>query len=389
MAVADIIAEITSAVANYTTAGPAHARQLLSLDHFLLPNYNEEPEDTGVRLEENHLYPLVPILYRQRQSSGRWMEIVAVDSSSRLVDTLTHYIVLAAGSVTSRYKSLEIDYPSVGRGACCGRGDGYYMVLFKGEDERLLEDLESDDVSDMIRMKIENMLLGEILEVADAIPRPASILIDGPIVNGSVLAKIRDKPSKLWRDIYSERIRLVTRLESQGLAVIGVVKRFKKTSILSRSREYIGLFERCLHPMTPPSIDTALIDLAVGRGCFKWRPGSVLRSLEVRISYESGVEKLAEYLVIPGGAFHIRSPLRRVYRVEYTRAGKNILDEAGVNPLNVVLSDTLVRGALDPVTLSRSDRRAKSLSQALKKIVVSGLVTRGVALSYSTRLEVQ
>ncbi|GBF09879.1 hypothetical protein apy_16040 [Aeropyrum pernix] len=381
--------EVVSEIASTVTGKLGEARlsnRPLSLEDLMIISEEGIEDVENVVIEEYYSYPLKTIKIKEAGSLG---DVYAIDSSSRTVETPLHLILIGAVSLSSRLKRLEADYPSFEK-PLVSLNIRPYLVLDRLNLASEPDPHLGDAYSDILRFSLENAMLSYLLErlIEDRYPEDyaSAVIIDGPILNGSILAKLSTRIGDVWSELYRERQRIITSIEALGVPVIGYVKRIEASTLLSRANAYLELLEDCLG-FAPRASDSAIIEAAVGYGCHKWRPGYALKSLLSRVVYGNGDEKLFEYLILPGGRYQLFSPKRRVYRIEYTRHSLRLLESYGLRPYHIVLSETLLRESLEPVTLARSDRRARSISMALKRIVLSGLKSKGARVSYSMLFE--
>ncbi len=214
-------------------------------------------------------------------------------------------------------------------------------------------------------------------------------IVDGPVflVARAVFDQVAVKYRDSWRALLQDRLDSVRLLEDKGVAVVGVVKRVERSRLLSVAAGIEALLSRC--GLRVGAIgDRALIDAALRLGCFKWRPGSILRSPKLRVRLGEGLEKIVEYVVVPLGGFNLSPATARVYRLEYTQRTLSILKSRGLEPVHVFLADSVARDSLEPVTIASSDRRSSSITRALRRMLASTLRAWGVPISYSSMVEV-
>ncbi|BAN89531.1 DNA double-strand break repair nuclease NurA [Aeropyrum camini] len=385
MLAVDVASEIASTIAEPPGEYRLHRRPL-SLEDLIVYMGDDIEDVTRVSLEEYYSYPLKTVKIK---GEGHLSNIYAIDSSSRTIETPLQVILLGAVSLSSRLKTIEADYPSLEK-PIGGLKIKPYIVLSRLDIDSWPTPLMGEAYSDILRFSLENAMLKYLLErlEEDRISRTplSAVIIDGPILNGSVISKLSTTMGDVWRRLYVERQRIIAGFEDLGVPVLGLVKRIESSTLLSKASGYPVMLEECLG-FAPKASDSAIIEAAVGYGCHKWRPGYALKTLVSRVVYASGEEKLFEYIVLPGGRYQLLSPKSRVYRLEYTRHSLNLIESYGLKPHHLLIGETLVRGSLEPVTLARSDRRAKSISLALKRIVLSGLKSRGSRVSYSMLFE--
>ncbi|MCE4611838.1 MAG: DNA double-strand break repair nuclease NurA [Desulfurococcales archaeon] len=363
-------------------------------------------EDAGMALAEvleGQARLLMPLeagrAHRVREPS---FTLAGLDSSSRHLETPPADIVVGTVSATF-WRGLGFDWPSLGGGRLWLRGLPYIYILPNDPDlAGRLEvnfattvnpagrpfdpDYSVHQALDEMRVSLENWALKTL---AGEDLRPHALLLDGPVflVARAVFDQVAVKYRDSWRALLQDRLDSVRLLEDKGVAVVGVVKRVERSRLLSVAAGIEALLSRC--GLRVGAIgDRALIDAALRLGCFKWRPGSILRSPKLRVRLGEGLEKIVEYVVVPLGGFNLSPATARVYRLEYTQRTLSILKSRGLEPVHVFLADSVARDSLEPVTIASSDRRSSSITRALRRMLASTLRAWGVPISYSSMVEV-
>ena len=363
-------------------------------------------EDSGmayVEVLEGQARLLMPIdVGRAHRVRDPGFTVAGVDSSSRHLETPPADIVVGTVSATF-WRGLGLDWPSLAGGDLWGWGPPYIFILPNDPDlaGRLRVDYASTvnpagkpfdpDYSvhqalDELRVSLENWALKAL---AGEDLRPQALLLDGPVflVARAVFDQVAVKYRDSWRALLEGRLEGVRRLEGRGVAVVGVVKRVERSRLLSAAAGMEALLSKC--GLRGGAIgDRALIDAALRLGCFKWRPGTILRSPKLHVKLGEGLEKIVEYIVVPPGGFNLSPVIARVYRLEYTEDTLAALKSWGLEPVHVFLADSVARDSLEPVTIAASDRRSSSITRGLRRMLAATLRAQGVPISYSSMIEV-
>ena len=356
-------------------------------------------EDSGLfrsRVYEASPRPLTPRLPHPGRSPP--LRYIAVDSSSRLIETPSRSIVLTVVSVSSTSPLELYDHPGVYRYPVEPREPPPYIAVSPGPmevwpatgrspwGETYSGDEPREAIMDGWRIALENWAIREVVDKGLWGSHLNILLVDGPLTPYPA-SHPRDA-GRGWEVLAGGRASAVERLEAMGVPVIGVVKRVERSMVIGSTPELASMVEDCTGH--EGGGDRMLIHLLVKSRCFKWIPGRIYTTPKVLInpSMGGGLTKLVEYLVMPQGRWQMRPHTARVYRIEYTPTTLEILRSHKLEPHQVIALDSILRGSRDPVTLHASDRRAKMISKALRRLIAWGLTSRGVPLSYSSEVEV-
>mgnify|MGYP001770727145 CR=1 FL=1 len=374
--------------------GQQAPRRALSLSDIIEASADED--SAPVELYEAASRPLVP---RRPPRSGLGLVHLGVDSSSR--DLVTPYadVVLSAVSISGPGPVELCDYPSLYSPGCGGSGAPpfAYLVPHGPLDVPELEGLSvvpapADGVSQgfmyglmsYARLSLESWALGggPSLELARAYAeagRRPIIMLDGPVFIAQ---------GKGVGDLMMSRYEAVRRLEGAGFPVIGVVKRVERSTLLSRAQGFLRLAEACGVRAAQGLLDSMLIErLASACGWDPSSPGRAYATPKVMVRTD-GVEKIVEYVILSPSAWHPPGVRSRVYRVEYTPETRSLLEEEyGIDPVQAFLADSVSRQSPSPLSITLSDRRAKSLTASLKGLLAKAVVGLGGRVGYESEVE--
>ncbi|MGC9071863.1 MAG: DNA double-strand break repair nuclease NurA [Acidilobus sp.] len=355
----------------------------------------EEGAGGPVDLYEQASRPLIPRSAPQRERL-RGLVHVGVDSSSRAITTPAADVAVSAVSVSGPGPVELCDYPSLYPRLSCGGGGEppfFYLIphgelnlpenpgitVVSAEPSQLSPSFVSG-VMDYARLSLETWaLMGSSLLAArayESIGRRPVVLLDGP----TFISHGRGVPGPM-----EVRHRAVSRLESEGIPVIGVVKRVERSYILSSSPRFVTLAERCGVRATDVA-DTMILQQLASSGCSGVVPGRVYATPRVLVRAD-GLSKLVEYVVMVPSPLHRPGVRSRVYRLEYGEGTLALLREAGLEPIEAFLADTVLRQSLEPVTIAASDRRAKMITNALKGLLAKSVLGMGGRVGYETEVE--
>jgi len=364
--------------------------------------YTVIPEETPHRL-------LRPIM---ASTVERWARRSApveagVDSSSRPLETSVG--ALAVGGAASAAPGLYplAEWPSL-HGLYGGGGPGFVAVIgvrargswplvAESPAGYSYEEYSLEQALDEMRVSLENWLLsGPVLEWARRARRAGMapvVLVDGPVVpvtmafQGGARTVGDSRYREAWRRLVEERLDAIRRLERAGAAVVGVVKRLGKSTILSRLAGAVRGLERLARSGVG---DQRMLYYLYQRET-RWLPGRVYASPRLRVIItrdgEVAVEKIVEYLAVPPGKWSRSPGAARFYRVEYTEGSRKLLERLGARGVYPVVHDSVLRGSLEPVEIAASDRRARQITRSLRGLIAGLLVREGVPLEYRALME--
>ncbi|MET1159918.1 MAG: DNA double-strand break repair nuclease NurA [Thermoprotei archaeon] len=350
-------------------------------------------EDKQVKFREPliHVIDTIPI--------SKYMDLYAIDSSSRVIDT--PYVFIAVGAVTAvnRFKRRVLDYPNI---SSLLLGESMYDFIVVVPE---LEIRDSDIyiklrelgittcnpagltytptynkyvILDELRLKLENIMLEKLLDIE----HNSIVFLDGtiyytpPLVyQANELHGVRDEHIehyiRSWSILVSERIKLIDKLvREKGTSVYGIVKRLNKSNLLSRV-DPLNISSGRVNDEVYLSITTSLLKRKYGVnkpfyiGPIEYNPGKTPVKLPTKQLY---------YVAIPRRGLH--SNVNRYgdyayYRIEVLRdlAGKTEDQEI----LTPILLDSLSTGSSLPLTLLLADNRAKKLSHALVNYILRAI----------------
>ncbi|MCE4618068.1 MAG: DNA double-strand break repair nuclease NurA [Desulfurococcales archaeon] len=389
---------------------------ILRLDEALLAR--TPSEDIGeTTVEAIELYPRI-LQSIKAPGAERLKEtiVIGIDSSSRLIDTPTASIIVASISISSNKKPGLGDWPPLYGNGIPGFNEPFITILPINEDYNV-EDHEYVTTSnpagieyhgdysvyqalDEARVRLENRALEAIADILED-AKPTSdvlILIDGPLylVTGAITRPgVPYEYKKAWEQLSMQRIRAVSRLESAGARVYGVVKRIERASLLQKDPNLDTRIRNCLG-------DGRFNDKLIlyrsleNRLCTRITPpnggGYALTTPSLKIEYiGQNASKTAQYVVIPQPRWTPNPYASRYYRVEESYS--SWLENEGRwhnyrSPVAGLLLDSVSRGTTEPVTIKYSDKRAKEITAYLKTIMVMEAARNNVPISYSNEIEV-
>lgn len=404
---------IKQAAKNKSPAPPS----ILRLDEALIAR--TPSEDMGeTKVEAIELYPR--ILQSIKAPGGESLKdtvIIGMDSSSRLIDTPTASIIVASVSISSNKKPGLGDWPPLYGNGIPGFDEPFISILPTSEDY-YVEDHEfvtttnpagieyHGDYSvyqalDEARVRLENRALEVIADILeDARPRSdVLILIDGPLylVTGAITRPgVPYEYKKAWERLSMQRIKAVSRLESAGARVYGIVKRIERASLLQRDPNLDSRIRNCIGEARYND-KLVLYRSLERRLCVRITPpnggGYALTTSSLRVEYTGqNNSKVAQYVVIPQPRWTPNPYASRYYRVE--ESYESWLEHEGRwrsyrSPVAGILLDSISRGTTEPVTIKYSDRRAKEITSYLKTIMIMEAARNNIPISYSNEIEVR
>ncbi|MEN2999124.1 MAG: DNA double-strand break repair nuclease NurA [Acidilobaceae archaeon] len=337
------------------------------------------------------------LLVARRVKEGSVVAAFGLDSTTRRVETASADVI--AGSVASYCprKGLSYEWPSLAAPPPPLPPHPVFLLLPNGEvpepedpaistlnpaGERYDSDYSADLAEDEMRSSLESWMLRSL-------PLPGcAVLLDGPIYPLPTAFVSEGAPLRIRRTLLAllrRRLEALSSLESQGVPVIGVVKRVERSSILRNTRgmeKWVGEKEG-----DASALERAFLSSERGAGRVYVTP-------KILISPPSLADlqlppKLVQYVVVPAGKYQGDLPFARVYRLEFTPSTLKLLEEMRSDPLSVMIGDSLLLGGQEPVSIRASDRRASEIAEALKRALAASLVGEGALLSYWSWREAQ
>ncbi|GAB6148283.1 DNA double-strand break repair nuclease NurA [Stetteria hydrogenophila] len=331
---------------------------------------------------------------------------LGVDSSSRSVEAAVASVVVAAVSLSGCGAAELADWPPVYEyKAPIPRGPPFIRILPNRAEPLLPElpegvtarnpagiaydrDYSIAQALDEARVELENWAISAAPSLAPGRQRRLVVFVDGPLftVPGALAdpgapAGVREA----WRELVARRVEAVRRVEEAGGVVIGVVKRLSRSRILSKA---LGRWGSC--GAAEGESDEFYLHRVVASSRANWRPGQVYKSVKVAVRQPSlpGVPlKIAEYLAIPPGAWHGGPRGLLLVRLEYTEESLKRLRSWGLEPLHAYSLASIAVGSRLPTPLLASDKRAKSISKALKRLLAEEMTRLGIPLDYESLVE--
>ncbi|MEM1861614.1 MAG: DNA double-strand break repair nuclease NurA [Acidilobaceae archaeon] len=378
------------------------AKSVLRLEDTL--RLREPIEDSGpfaATLYESTNRPLIPkrIQYGKRSN----YTIIGLDSSSRSLEAGLADIVIGSVCAFNHRFSYTIEWPSISGVFNFNEYHPVFYILPNTSEPLSIQDplLSTTNVAGRsfdlnysigeaeseMRVSLENWML----KILSSIGLDNTIIfIDGPIYNITKALVSNSSPDyirEVWIKLLESRVEAIRRLENKGLPVIGVVKRVDKSTILYRTRGLEYIVKRDV-----PEGDASIL-LRVYLDMIK-TPGRVYVTPKIKVS-STQVEdlklpsKIVQYVLIPPGMYQLESSFTRVYRLEYTNRTLEILESRGLDPVVVFISDSILSGALEPISIKFSDKRSSSIAESLKKKLAMSLASFGAPLSYSSLKEAE
>lgn len=348
-------------------------------------------DEAPVDLYEAASEPLMP---RSAQAPRVGLVHLGVDTSSRALAAPAADVVIAALSVSGPGPVELCDRPSVYPGVDCGEGPPYIYVVPHGE-----VDVQSSDSVQVVypddgelspayllglmnyaRLTLESWAMeGPMRRLASiylGLGRRPVVLLDGPIF----IAQGKGVTEQMRL-----RYKAVKALESEGVPVIGVVKRVERSTLLASSTNFARLASSWEVEVSG-STDSMIIQQLSRSRSVRVLPGTVYVTPRILVR-GSGLEKVIEYVVVPPGPWRGPASRSRVYRLEYTEDTLRLFSRLGLDPLRAFLADSLRRQSLASVTVSESDRRSKMITATLKELLAKEIVGLGGRLGYETEVE--
>lgn len=346
--------------------------------------------------------------------------ILALDGSSRIVDTAYAFTTIATVSLISERFGVIMDYPYLWF---------KYPVSLEEEPPFIGVAPEAPNIKlklppyatqrspagflydpnynryqivDEVRTNLENKVLRDgalkasLMEVFGL--RHRLILVDGPLyhtpaafINPNVDGKYR----VTWKKLIKERVKAIIENLEHGLAIVGIVKRFEKSTIITKSLDYLSKVSKVLGiDVSRSGSDLAAIDTIHHYAKKKkvleipFKPYIIgpflIKPSWVYIDIPNTPEKVIAYTVIPKHpyldvgykAFRVEVPY-----VAYEKYGNSIFEW--------IIGDTVYFSTTLPYSLVLADSRCKKWSASLL-LYLSRLYSEAkIPLTYESRLEVE
>ena len=412
MALSSIAHAAVMILAEIADVKPAGSRSVLRLND--LVEYRSLAEDLD--LFEARPFEIAPAVVKAsnplpshypRRPRLDEFTLLAVDSSSRHVETAVAGIVAGAVSVSGHGVVEVLDWPAVYEYKYRPKTapPPFVRILPNTAEPRELNlppwatsrnpagrpyhrDYSIAQAMDEARVELENWALREATHIARSTGRKAIVFVDGPIymVPGALVdPRAPEEVADAWGALVSERVKAVRALEDAGAVVLGVVKRLK-SSILSRA--FRGSRVRC-SPAGDYS-DELVIHQAVASGCARRRRGQIYRTAKVEVKVPGvpgSPSKIVEFLAIPPGAWQAGSRGLAIVRLEYTVESLKRLRSWGLEPHQAYSLASIALGSTLPLPLLASDRRSRSIASALARLLSLEAGRLGIPIDYESLWE--
>ena len=378
---------------------------ILSLDDVIEEGPIEDTSIVRARVEYHYSKLLIPRSFRRESIESRRVLHVGVDSSSRIIAVPHALIVVGSAAASMGSTANSVAWPRLqGKGLDDGppfialiplidhggAPASRFILVYDSQAARRGAGYGASRVSRELRVAMENWVLENLPNVIESMgrrfPQEGSpvVMLDGPLFMATPLGYDPNSNGHgvSWRRLMESRVRAVELLESMGIPVVGVVKRVENSTILSKTREFVERASRCVSE-ADAAADLALLYMALRSEC---GPSGSPIMFTPKISVEYSVEwlpgKIVEYAIIAPSSWHRYSPRAKILRIEATRKSLELLSSMGLDPETVLAGDTIARGSQEPATILASDRLSKTVSNAVKKALVSSLLRGDVPLTY-------
>ncbi len=345
-----------------------------------------------------------PLPIRGARHVGATIEFMGIDSSARHVETAAAGMIVSAVSISGHGPVELADWPPVYKyNVTVPPGPPFIRVLPNTLEPAIPElppgvtlrnpagmpydrDYSIAQALDEARVELENWAIS----VAPRLRRGSSrfvVFVDGPLFTVPGALAEPGAPTSVreaWRVLVSRRVEAVRAVEDAGGVVIGVVKRLSRSRILSKA------IRSSMCGAAEGQTDEFYMLRVIASGCARWSPGQVYKSVKVAVRHFSlpgAPLKITEYLAIPPGAWHGGPRGLLLVRLEYTEESLRRLRAWGLEPIHAYSLASIALGSRLPLPLLASDRRARSISNALRKLVAIESMRIGVPLDYESLIE--
>lgn len=312
-----------------------------------------------------------------------YLNLYALDSSSRVLDTPYVFIAIATGTLIGRFTGKTVDCPPISliqgdlKDSCrflsvipnfefdVEFGEKFSNLLFikniigKKYDHTYNKSILLEE----IRLLVESYLV--VQGVKKNLLDDSVVLVDGPLIYPSFFESpiVYNTPKiNLYKTsleaINEERVSAWRSLRDRRSKVIGIVKRLYKSYYLSTCDPFeIGVSS--LNDEAYLSTVSRRFLIEDGLKPF------LLGPLEIESKVGGArIKRFAWYVGIPKRSFNSQAPLTNYthYRVEVL--ADEVFDDSILSP---VLYDSLFTGTLLPVSIIMADYRAKKLSSIVSR----------------------
>lgn len=315
-----------------------------------------------------------------------YLEIYAIDSSSRVIDTPYIFLAIGAATIINRIKGYILDYPNIYHVLNNYDLKYKYAVIIPEVSNyplEILDKLERKGVTnknpigiqytpkyskyvvlDELRLGLENTILEKTLQESSI--RDSYIFIDGPIYYTPPLVYqlnefhgVKDELLNVyvesWKYLIEKRVNLIDKLyKERNIIVLGVVKRLYRSNILSRidplrvsngninDEAYLSIVSTIRYQeLTPKPFYI---------GPIIYDPGRITIKLPSKKLY---------YIGLPRRQVAGRTDYRNYmfYRVETIHG-----DDESLNP---IIYDSIYSGSILPLSILLADNRAKKITNGM------------------------
>ncbi len=345
-----------------------------------------------------------PLPLRGMSHLGAPLDFIGIDSSARHVETAAAGMIVSAVSVSGHGPVELADWPPVYEyEITVPPGPPFIRILPNTVEPSLPElppgvtvrnpaglpydrDYSMAQALDEARVELENWAISMVPTFKRSSSR-FIVFVDGPLFTVPGALAEPGAPTSVreaWRVLVARRVEAVRKVEGSGGVVIGVVKRLSRSRILSKAIRNSACGD------AEGQTDEFYMLRAIASQCTKWFPGQVYKSVKIGVRHSNlpGVPlKIAEYVAIPPGAWHGGPRGLLLVRLEYTEESLKRLRAWGLEPIHAYSLASIALGSRLPLPLLASDRRARSISSALRKLIAVESMRIGIPLDYESLIE--
>ncbi|MEM1775275.1 MAG: DNA double-strand break repair nuclease NurA [Desulfurococcaceae archaeon] len=314
------------------------------------------------------------------------VDIFALDSSSRVIESSYLFMAIASGSLFSRFTGRAFDVPSVMSILGLEEPLCKHVVIVPEVEkfDNILKELATQPgvlhsnplgvpytsnynkfaILNELRLSVEQCLLEEFSRSSLA-SNGTVLLVDGPLVYSTSISPEPAIPvherkiyMKSIEHMNKSRVLTLMKLAKNGVVVISVVKRLHKSYILS-SIDPAGISRGKMNDEA--YLSTLLISEKNLQG-----EHVLLGPLVVKQKHEYGVDRLIWYIGVSRRIYPLRGGFGNYvfYRVEVFN------DMYTENVLGYVVYDSIYTGSVIPLSILVVDKRVKKLSGSIANYVL-------------------
>jgi hypothetical protein len=325
--------------------------------------------------------------------------IIGIDSSSRAIITPAADIMISAVSVSGQGPVELCDWPTIYPNLPCNIIKPIPFLYIASDDISISESVrdsvfqtsslnneeELSKIMDYSRLRLETWALYEPSKAIGDFyinnDKNFIVLLDGPVY------LLEGKNDDIRYNLMKERAEAINSLEKNNIPVIGVVKRLERSKIISKINNVQQIINNCIGN-TFNYNDSFIIQKLLYSSCIEFSYGKIYSSLKLKLKY-NGLEKIVEYIAIPPGKYQYNWNRGRIFRLEYTENTYEILKENDIEPAQVLVNDSIIKQALEPITIAQSDKRSKMITQVFKDLLISSIMERQLPISYDSFREIE